>query len=69
MVQFENSTKMSSSFLPFSSVGIAELYYLEEALVVEFMYLAFTRGPGESYRGRLRSVLCLCDVLRVRIVS
>ena len=61
---------MSSPFLPFSSVGTAELYYLEETLVVEFMRLAFTRGPGESYRGRLRSVLlCLCDVLRVRIVS
>ena len=25
--------------------------------LVEFMYLVFTRMPGESYRGRLRSLL------------
>ena len=29
----------------------------------EFMYLVFTRMPGENYRKRLKSLmLCLCDV-------
>ena len=28
----------------------------------EFMYLAFTCMPGESYCWGLRSLLCLCDV-------
>ena len=32
---------------------------------MEFIYLVFTRVPGESYRRRLRSlILCLCDVFR-----
>ena len=30
--------------------------------LVEFMYLVFTRMPGESYRRRLRSLLYLCYV-------
>ena len=35
----------------------------EDVPAVEFMYLVFTRMPGESYPRRLRSVLlCLCDV-------
>ena len=35
----------------------------EDVPVVEFMYLVFTRMPGESYPRRLRSVLlCLWDV-------
>ena len=35
---------------------------------MEFMYLVFTRMPGESYRGRLRSlILCLCYVFRVKL--
>ena len=38
--------------------------------VVEYMYLVFTRMPGESYRRRLRSLLlCLCDVFRALINS
>ena len=28
------------------------------------MYLVFTRMPGESYRRRFGSLLCLCDVFR-----
>ena len=28
--------------------------------LAEFMYLVFTRMPGESYRRRLRSLLCTC---------
>ena len=38
--------------------------------LVEFMYLVFTRMPGESYRRRLRSLLlCLCYVFRALITS
>ena len=38
--------------------------------LVEFMYLAFTRMSGESYRRRLRSLLlCLRDVFRALINS
>ena len=32
-------------------------------------YLVFTCMPGKSYRRRLRSSLCLCDVLRALINS
>ena len=42
----------------------------EDAPLVEFMYLVFTRMPGESYRRRLRYfLLCLCDVFRAMITS
>ena len=35
----------------------------EDVPLVEFMHLVFTRMPGDSYRGRLRSsFLCSCDV-------
>ena len=38
--------------------------------LVEFMYLVFTRMPGESYRGRLTSLLLyLCYVFRALINS
>ena len=38
--------------------------------MVEFMYLVFTRMPGESYRRRLRSLsLNLCYVFRALINS
>ena len=38
--------------------------------LVEFMYLVFTRMPGESYRRRLRSLLLrLCDILPALINS
>ena len=34
--------------------------------LVEFMYLVFTRMPGESYHRHLGSLLlCLCDVFQV----
>ena len=43
---------------------------IEEVPEVEFMYFAFTRTPGESYRRRLRSFLsCLCDVSRALVIS
>ena len=39
---------------------------LEDVLRVEFMYLVFTRMPGESYLKRVRSLLlCLFNVSRV----
>ena len=41
----------------------------EDLLLVEFMYPAFIRISGESYRGRLKSLLCffLCDIFRALI--
>ena len=41
----------------------------EDVPMVEFMYLVFTRMPGESYRRRSRFLLCLCDVFRALINS
>ena len=44
--------------------------FFEGIPVVEFMYLVFTRMPGESYRRRLRSLLLyLCDDFRALINS
>jgi len=44
--------------------------HTEDVLLVEFMYLVFTRMPGESYRRRLRSLLLyLCYLFRVLIYS
>ena len=37
--------------------------------LVEFMYPVFTRMPGESYRRRLGSLLCLCDGFRAPVIS
>ena len=42
----------------------------EAVPLVEFMYRAFTRIPGESYRRRHRSLLLsLCDVFRALVNS
>ena len=42
----------------------------EDVSLVEFMYLVFTRLPGESYRRPLRSLLLyLCYVFRALISS
>ena len=42
----------------------------KEVLLVEFMYLVFTRMPGESHCRRLRSLLLyLCHVFRALINS
>ena len=41
----------------------------EGALMVKFMYFAFTRMPGESYRRRFESLLLdLCCVFRALII-
>ena len=37
--------------------------------LVRFMYLVFTRMPGESNYKQLRSLLCLCDVFRALVNS
>ena len=43
---------------------------VEDVPLVEFMYLVFTRMPGESYPIRLGSLLLnLCYVLRALITS
>ena len=37
---------------------------------MEFIYLVFTRMPGESYRRRLRSLLLyMCDIFRALPVA
>ena len=41
----------------------------EDVPLVEFMYLGFTRMPGESCCRWLRSSLCLCDALQALINS
>ena len=41
----------------------------EDVSLVEFMYLVFTRLPGESYRRPLRSLLYWCFVYRALIIS
>ena len=55
------------------SVSEMEEIYIYIPLVhvplVEFMYLVFTRMPGGSYRRRLRSLFCLCDVFRAPVNS
>ena len=58
-----NYTELSVYF--WWSLCTLKLYGIECVLLVEFMYLIFTRMPGESYRRRLRSLLlCLCDVFQ-----
>ena len=45
-------------------VCVCVCVFIEDVALIEFMYLVFTRMPGESYRGRLRSLLlCMCDVV------
>ena len=46
------------------------LTFFEDVPLVEFMYLVFTRMPGENYRRQFRSLLlCLCCVFRALINS
>ena len=41
--------------------------FIEDVPLVEFMYLIFTNMPGESYCGRLRSLLLyLCYIFALR---
>ena len=41
------------------------VHFFEDVPVAKFMYLVFTRMPSESYRRRLKSLSCLCDVFPV----
>ena len=43
--------------------------YSVDVPLVEFMYLVFTRMPGENYRRRLRSLLYLYYVFRALRVA
>ena len=49
--------------------GQVATLYVEDAPQVEFMYLVFTRMPGESCCRRLRSLLYLCYVFPALINS
>ena len=52
------------------AVSFKEHRQEKDVPLVEFMYLAFTRMPGESYCRWLRSsLLCLCDVFQALINS
>ena len=42
---------------------------IEDVPLVEFMYLVFTRMPGESYLRRLRSFFVVVLVLRISSVN
>ena len=49
---------------------MSKLTSIEDVPLVEFMYLVFTRMPGENYRRQLRSLLMyLCYVFRALINS
>ena len=49
---------------------ITNIYVSQVVLLVEFMYLVFTRKPGDSYRNRLRSLLLhLCYLFRALVNS
>ena len=45
----------------FCSIGCTSSIEDVRVPLVEFMFLAFTRMPGESYRRRLEFLFCLCD--------
>ena len=62
----ENEFLSVSTFLVYFSSKCSA----EDVALVEFLYLVFTRMPGESYRRRLMSLLAyLCDVFRALINS
>ena len=49
-------------FVPIRNVPYGKPKLFEDVPLVDFMYLVFTRTPGESYHRQLRSLLpCLCD--------
>ena len=41
--------------------GLNHSAVTEDIPLVEFMYIVFTRMPGESYRRPLRSLLCISN--------
>ena len=53
-------------FLPFF---LYNFVVAEDVPLVEFMYLVFICMPGERYRRRLQSLLCLCDIFQALVNS
>ena len=55
---------MTSNFKvnKFESIYVVIVLYIYDVPLVEFMYLVFTRMPGESYRRRLRSVVLVLGI-------
>ena len=71
--RYINSTSVCSTRY-INSTSVCTTRYINSTsgtdIPMGFMYLVFTRMPGESYRRRLRSLLlCLCDVFRALINS
>ena len=70
---YDSPTKRTSVFFVFRCIINSESSLLFELCklsftLLEFMYLVFTRMPGESCRRRLGSLLLyLCEVLRAVI--
>ena len=63
-----DSSEASSDSKSFDASVI--MFGLEDVPLAEFMYLVFTRMPGEHYSRRLRSLLLyLCYVFRALINS
>ena len=61
LTSYHQEQKVTSGQSP--SVIISKCTLKNSSSQLEFMYLVFTRMPGENYRRRLRSLLlCLCDV-------
>ena len=71
----QQNTHNWSNKCPWTTASEEDLFFfvlfcLEDVPLVEFMYLVFTRMPGESYRKWLRSLLLyLCYVFRALINS
>ena len=54
--------RITDFILDFFKSFLLTVSIIEDVPLVEFMYLVFTRLPGESYRRPLGSLLlCLCD--------
>ena len=68
MSQFGGLWKRQNN--PACTESVRVFHIIEDVPLVEFIYLVFTRMPGESYRRRLKSLLlCSCDVFRAIINS
>ena len=69
MKSADNETKEALKELDVTCTPHPQRYF-EDIPLVKFMYLVFTRMPGESYRRRFRSLLLyLCYVFRTLINS
>ena len=50
-------------------INLVNIINLEDVRLVEFMYLVFTRMPGESYRRRLGSLLLYLSYVLLLCIS